>query len=53
VKGEMWTKKKYALLLSSIDSDYDDKTVFDLKLVLTHNSFDDPGITVTPSVRSF
>jgi hypothetical protein len=52
VKGEMWTKKKYTAQLSSIDSDYDDKTAFDLQLVLTYNSFDDPGIAVTPSVRS-
>ncbi|XP_060574456.1 uncharacterized protein LOC132732110 [Ruditapes philippinarum] len=51
VKDEIWTKKKYTAQLSSIDSDYDDKTAFDLELVLTYNSFDDPGPSVIGEIH--
>ncbi|XP_053387193.1 uncharacterized protein LOC123542679 [Mercenaria mercenaria] len=37
-KGEEWTIKKHKAKLSTIDSDYDDKTAYDLKMSVTHSS---------------
>ncbi|XP_060586575.1 uncharacterized protein LOC132742245 [Ruditapes philippinarum] len=37
-KGEVWAKKEFRALLSSLDNNYDDWTDFDLLLLLTNNS---------------
>ncbi|XP_060602735.1 uncharacterized protein LOC132755828 [Ruditapes philippinarum] len=37
-KGEVWAKKEYRALFSTLDNNYDDRTDFDLLLLLTNNS---------------